>query len=455
MTAIGNLKEPIIEGGIKNPYFFNGRLLTAEDLQDQQSAESLHHRQLGRVMGEGIAQGMEVGIVSNGTGGTTPTVSITPGLAVNRGGQVLELFDTVYLKLVRDNTAVKGGAGVFAPCALANPNPVSTGAGVYILVVAPASDYEGKAPMNYPGDAGKLSGCNHKYQKEGVLFRLVPLDITNASIVGNGIGKEALEVINKNDPAGRSLLRNLLAHLCLGTEPAAGFSVDLFRTAGSTAALQQYGPLDALRSSSCLTDTDVPLALLLWTANGLEFVDMWPVRRKVHNPHVFKNTPYPMTDRRAAELEAAHLHFQEHIKALVKSQGAGAAASIKAVEYFRFLPSVGMIPLYGAQAGKEKNEIKFFEGLTARAPVFIEGIKLRDLIQTSYSHDPIDLEEKELIWLYRVRQNMQKVGQKPTVGGQAYLVFSTGYIPFRGEAQYDLSRYDYSNYSPGVAGYYK
>lgn len=397
MTAIGNLKEPFIDGGIKNPYFFNGRLLTAEALQDEQSANSSHRRQLGRIMGEGVAQGMEVSIIESGTGGTLPTVSVSPGLALNREGRVVELTDTVHLKLVREGTAPTGNSGLFVPCGNASqPDFLPTGTGVYILVAAPAGGYEGKAPMHYLGDTGKLSGCNYKYEKDGVRFRLVLLDITNTSVVGDGIGAEILSLAGDDGDMGRSQLRNLLAHLCLGTEAAAGFAGNLFQLSGSTAAVPEYGPLDVLRESGCLEDADVPLALILWTQNGLEFVDMWSVRRKPHSPYPLTSTPFPLSQRRHAELEAAYLQFQEQMSLLYKSYSFQLEPEIRAVDYFRFLPAAGFIPMPAVMDLNIASAFigsVFFDGLLN--PVSgsddIDEAALRHLIGNSLSFEPVRL----------------------------------------------------------------
>jgi hypothetical protein len=40
----------------------------------------------------------------------------------------------------------------------------------------------------------------------------------------------------------------------------------------------------------------------------------------------------------------------------------------------------------------------------------------------------------------------------PGAPPQMYVVFTSGHLPFMGDAQYDLSRWDYSNYGPIVAG---
>jgi len=49
--------EPVLDGGIENTNFFNGRLLTAEDLKAEQKAGRLHRRKLGCALGEGVAWG--------------------------------------------------------------------------------------------------------------------------------------------------------------------------------------------------------------------------------------------------------------------------------------------------------------------------------------------------------------------------------------------------------------
>jgi len=450
MTTTRTLDEAILEGGIKSPYFFNGRLLTAEALQDEQTAGDLHHRQLGRVIGEGVAEGLTVTIAAKGTGGTTPAVTVAPGLAINRAGQVLELKEEVWLNLVRESSSSERSGTIFSSCEIKEPKLVPSGTGVYVLAVSPAAGFEGKAPMHSLGDSGKLSGCGYKYEKEGLQFKLVLLDITNPDIAGGEIGKNILELIDESGAANRSQLRNLLAHLCLGTETAAGFPVDLFGANGSSAAVQEYGPLDALRQAGCLEDTDVPLALILWTSSGLEFTDMWAVRRRVHSHYVFNKTPYPLTDRRSAELEATHYQFQEHINSILNYKPAAdevfSLTAIKAVDYFRYLPSLGIIPLYIEESGKGFNFQRFFAGLSYKG-VYIEGAKLRPLVNLSFSYEPfvpVDIHGKKVvpIRIYAILENYTDTGNIREISNtrQIYVVFTSGQIPAM------------EGYSPGKTG---
>jgi hypothetical protein len=85
--------------------------------------------------------------------------------------------------------------------------------------------------------------------------------------------------------------------------------------------------------------------------------------------------------------------------------------------------------------------------VTYREPVFIEGAKVELLFRNSLSCKPIDLTSGEMIWLYRVRENMQLIDQGGANLPQPCMIFASGYVPFIGDAQFDLSRWDYSNYS--------
>src|ERR1041384_5963402 len=54
-----NLEEPITLGGIQAINFFNGRLLSGEDLTQEQAMGLLRDRRLGQATGAGIVCGLE------------------------------------------------------------------------------------------------------------------------------------------------------------------------------------------------------------------------------------------------------------------------------------------------------------------------------------------------------------------------------------------------------------
>jgi hypothetical protein len=81
--------------GLKRTNFFNGRLLTAEDLQREQECQRAMLRQANRAaFGQGLVRGLNVSC--SGT-----QVSVTPGMAVDATGRILELPDACSFDLRR------------------------------------------------------------------------------------------------------------------------------------------------------------------------------------------------------------------------------------------------------------------------------------------------------------------------------------------------------------------
>src|SRR6267142_3062225 len=93
------LLKPILTGGIRSVNFFNGRLLSGEDLSREQEANRETHKMLGRAIGDGIAYGFEVSRAAGS--GTNAIVTVQPGLAINRNGDALRLSSPIDLSLVR------------------------------------------------------------------------------------------------------------------------------------------------------------------------------------------------------------------------------------------------------------------------------------------------------------------------------------------------------------------
>src|SRR5690606_4863427 len=85
------LLEAILDEGVHNPNYFEGRLLTAAALREDQEAHRTRQRQLGRAIGRGIAEGLWVTVESAGSAQSAPLVRVGRGLAINGLGQALEL----------------------------------------------------------------------------------------------------------------------------------------------------------------------------------------------------------------------------------------------------------------------------------------------------------------------------------------------------------------------------
>jgi hypothetical protein len=448
MSAI-ELLEPFLEQGIRNTNFFNGRLLSAEDLRTEQEANRQQHQQLGQSIGAGIAYGLEVRqavATSLPSGTAAPQVTVSAGLALNGRGQALFLPSAIELALVREQETVAAGAGLFAACEPLQATAILTGTGVYLLALAPASGFAGRAPVSGLGGNGVTGGsCGSRFAVEGVQFRLVNVPVSSMPDISPTLREQLDQLMASGNAASLSKLRNLLAHVCFGTEALQDFFRDPFKRVNTTPLYATYGALDTLRAAGSLSDCDVPLALLYWTTQGIQFVDMWSVRRSLTRPATATHWSPFIDDRHVGQGEAMFLQFQDQVDTL-RAPGA-VPESVVATQYFNYLPAAGILPLAGMRAARGFDYLQFFSGLTSSKPVFIEGTKVGPLIRTSLAYLPIELRSQELIRLYMVRENMQAIDTSTSSPPQYYLLFASGHIPYQGDAHYDLARWNYSNYA--------
>jgi hypothetical protein len=420
MDSSIDLQQPVINGGIRSINFFNGRMLTARDLTREQTANREATWRLGQAVGEGIAYGLELSKSSASTN-EAPVISVSSGLAVNRQGQTLWLRDKTDVALVRKASASTPGL-IFSECRPLQAGTYVAGAGVYLLTMAPAETREGRAATSALNTGG--APCNTDAVVSAVQFRLIQLDppLTAAEL------------------QDEDHLQNLIAYKCFGVSETQLFVKDPF---GSE--LTAYGLLESLRPS-LLTDCDVPLGILYWTlAGGIKFIDMWSVRRRVIDPATTDSWKLLVGERHLAEVEAMLLQFEDQLAQLRFSSGDPRLTI--ASSHCKYLPPVGLIPIYSTASPKGFRYEKFFQNVTYCEPLFIEGAKVELLFRSALSCKPIDLTSGEMIWLYKIRENAQAIDSGAGVTPQPYMIFSSGYVPFLAGAQFDLSRWEYSNYS--------
>ncbi len=447
------LHEPLLRGGIRNTHFFNGRLLTAEDLRAEQQANRQQHQQLGLAIGAGVVEGYDVRLAPSGNA-AKPVLRVAKGLAITRKGAVLALAENVDVTLVRQAAATppNGDAGLFAVCRPEATTPSATVAeGVYIFTVAPASGFAEHAPVVGFNGNGVASGCDHRFAIEGVKFNLVGVDLSQLSFVSAATRTALVQLLGQATPAGRTRLRNWLAHLCFGSPEVAAFAADPFRLPSGQSPLTSYGLVDWLRGRGDLTECDVPLALLLWTTAGVQFVDVWSVRRTPAPPAVSAVWPVQTGARRPGEGQAAFLQFQAQLSDMILVGGFGATLTqLHALDLFRYLPAAGLVPL-GTNRYQGFELADFFQGMAVPSPVHITADELAGLLRMAHDFPPIDLgrQQQELVWLYLVRENAEAIAA--TTGAalppQPYVVFSSGHMPYAGQARYSLDHYDFANYS--------
>ena len=90
-----HILNPIATSGTVRPNCFAGRLLTANDLREEQEYHrEKHRRHLQMLHGFGVVDGLQVDIASDGT-----TISVEPGMAIDPYGREIVLDDLVVLPI--------------------------------------------------------------------------------------------------------------------------------------------------------------------------------------------------------------------------------------------------------------------------------------------------------------------------------------------------------------------
>lgn len=349
-------------GGLQAPHYFNGRLLTAEDLKTDQQAVLTREAWLGQASGYGVIEGFMVSQVDS------TSLKIAAGLGLNRQGQVIHLPSdtTLQLFLQAANNAPIDDAGHFKNCDFSAPGGGNTvvSDGAYLLTVIPASRLDGLAPMKAAAGSVAPPGCASKSEIEGLQFKAIRLAAFEAEVTD-------ITDINR---------QNLLAHWCYGSKHLPDLARDPFHFNSN------FGGLDALDPAD-LTPCDLPLAVFYWLGGTLLFVDDWSARRRLIRPDALDETqedvvgggfsfsrfterfafvgasttlppsaflgrPFIqhktrtwkgiLSDKRVAEGQARFLQFQAQIDALTAT---GKISQVDARDYFPFMPPAGFLPI--------------------------------------------------------------------------------------------------------------
>jgi hypothetical protein len=402
-----DLFTPILNDRTRSVRFFNGRLLSGEAMTDEQSGQRAARALLAQAVGEGIAQGFEIKESVGSSTTLAPVLAVGAGVAINRRGEILLLAADTEVKLVRPAHQAAAPASVFQTCTPPTQGVYVADSGVYLLTVCSLGAANGLAEVS--GLGGIQAGCNAKYIVDAVQFRLLELPVDPATL---------------NDARAR----NLIAYQCFGVDHLLDFATNPFGTAGEPRTL-----LDDARGTKQLTDCDVPLGLMYWTATGgIQFLDMWSVRRRVTRRTAASQA---LSDTRIAAAEAMVLQFQEQLAGTVLSEEASMQASAR----FRYLPPAGFVPVKkGALAGFTVDA--FFRDVPHRQPEYVDAAAVTSLMREAVEHPPIDLQSKQAVWLYAAWQNA-------TAAATAYVIFASPYTRYRAAARFDVARWNDSNYS--------
>jgi len=422
------LEQPVTEGGLESTNFFNGRLLTGSDFAREQAARASADRRLGQAMGSGVAFGLTLreGLaVADGEGATGRPVVVEPGLAVNALGQAMRLETRQLLHLTRPPAANSDGIDDnctgFDDCDPLTGGTYVAGQGVYVLTIAPAQRRTGRAETN--GLEGSGARCNIDQLVETVKFRLI---LVRPQLYGSL-------------PATADDFRNRIAYRCFGDGVKANWVTHLLSQADRGDDLLEELSLIGLGRQ------EVPLGLLAYTgSDNLEFLDMWAVRRPLVRADEGSQIDSLSQPRRTAVGAAMLRQFDDHFADLVGPDGI--VGDTRARSHFPYLPPAGILPYLDEAAAR-----KFLGGMTIRGLIHINGPQVEPLMRESLSAPALKTSDNEVIWLYAVAQNRIE-GQLATAAddrSDPYLIFARGDLAYRGDARFNLHRWDYANFALG------
>ena len=414
------LEQPVSDGGIESVNFFNGRLLTGGDMQREQRARRGSQARLGEALGDGIAFGLDVSALPPDLDDRLASIKVQPGLAISRTGQLLRLTQPERIRLSRtDSTSYATSGCAFDDCVPLAGGTYVAGEGLYLLTVAPAETAAGRALSNGLGATG--APCDIDRRIDGVRFRLLEVP---SSLYAD---------LDVTDPD----FRNALAYKCFGP----GVLVD-WATALVAGGVRGDPLLDRMADHG-FSDQEVALALIGFKgAAEMTLLDSWAVRRPLSLPDApgaFFGTTAP---RRIATGRAMLAQFQAHLADL----RAANTPVLKARTHFPLLPPVGILPRASITEAKD-----FLGGMTVRGPIHINSATVEQLIRESLAFPAIRSTGNEVIWLYSVAENLiagVKAAANPD-RPDPFVLFSSANIAFRGDARFNLHRWNYANYALG------
>lgn len=435
--SVKNLLDPIIEQGIKNTNFFEGRLLAGQDMRDQQEANREHDRYLGRAIGQGIIEGLEVELDEehDGSDGNPPVVIVKSGLAINAEGDVFGLPENdITLALSRSVDAPKIDIADFYACAgPPGHQHLPNGVGIYILVMSPTSGYREKALKSGLGDEGVAKGCGSKYVQEGVQFRLVEVSIDALTAV-DGLSDETRNELKNNylddvnpvsrkqeDIARMSKLRNILAHICFGTEWV--LNKDNCKSKRDDIEVNQ-DIRSVLGSLGIITNCDVVLSLMYWTLEGIAFIDLWSVRR-VLDKNIKNGYFLPCSNSFSSnEMSAMQMQFNDHVEFLLsESKKYPEVSNYYLSDLFKHVPPVGVLPAIGGGSKYGFNIDKTFDGMSTGSTTVLSEDDVEKLLFRCRELRPVVVSKTDYMQLYWNKVNLQNVNAGLT--SQLYVVFSS------------------------------
>jgi hypothetical protein len=285
--------------------YFNGRLLSAEDLQVEQDYLRALVRLANRAGGAGVVHGFVAALSAD-----RASIAIQPGLALDADGRTLLLRSALTLEIDRLLAAGKVAAlpspiagratfGACVPAIPAAPAQAVGASGLYLLTVGftEGPRDEEWAPGSHCDD--RCPGITDaRYRVEGLIFRAAPLalELPDTKILALHAGH----------------LRSRVASAYFAREASPGQS--LISRAGLRAAAWCLG-------APPTSGQEVPLAVFLQGAERGQFLDVWTARRERVEPPPRRYWASRMAMRPWSVYVAQILQFQCQLHELLSRAG--------------------------------------------------------------------------------------------------------------------------------------
>lgn len=290
------LNDLIEAQGAARTAFFNGRLLSAEDLQREQALRAQGDARLARALGCGTVRGLQVNFTTG-----SARLQVSAGMGITPSGEVIEIGNLEVTLTAGGGSTRSGG---FALCQGALTDLRAPGEGLYLLVLTPAWRPSGRASTLL----GEVGACNRNVELPSVRMRLVPL----IRLDGN---PPAIEV------------RNRMAHALLDDSGA------------------RVGWLPSKRFTGGLGADDLPLAVVhLDAAARIDFAD-GPAAQRPLAPPPGGAGDLPWPHSAAVEMQAFGQQFAGQLGELCRTGAAAEWAGL--ATHFAFLPPAAVLDTAG------------------------------------------------------------------------------------------------------------
>ena len=383
------------------PHFFNGRILTATDLNQERDIHLNRSQYLAQALGDGIIDGLCVSLKGD------LTLEVSRGSAINCLGEVLYLSATSTVDLESHKSPKADENSKFNACGQVKISSTISNQ-FYLLAITASKNKisERRAPAAYHSK-DRPGWRIHEYEELAIQFKLILL---------NDVLRDNIFISPATEPR---LFRNRLAAVCFGIgkwQDYVSYNEHENQGINLVSILKHWDD-----NKPPLTDRDVPLAILHIKDKKVVFLDEWAVRRPcvprmglemlrgadqflTGSKELINLAKAAANPHKNIEATSFLWQFQHHLQDLVTSLPIYTSKhSFTVSDFFEVLPPAGYFP---------KPDIKsswlpvrnFFGSMAIQSQVSLNPQYIRRLFYESFYEEPIKCgEEKVHIYEYDSR----------------------------------------------------